>query len=202
MWIAAYILETCDQSVKDQHTRIFDEDGAGRTRALLQALEKSYGVMAHRSILGLGMDFMYSKCEEGQDVEDWMDTVSAQRRALEEAKFTIEDMAVIVILRGLPSRFHHYVDPVLMTGDKVPKLDEVRRAIRAINAAHQVEMKRKEEDLALAARARQLAISEQQSGMDTPPKSRSGRRRRNKKRREKEEEQEVQVEYALTAICL
>lgn len=148
------------------------------------------------------MDFMYSKCDDGQDVEDWMDTVSAQRRALEEAKFTIEDMAVIVILRGLPSRFSHYVNHVLMTNDKVPKLDEVRRAIRAVDAAHQVEIKRKEEDLALAARARRLGISKQQSSKETPPKSRSSRRRRNKKRKGEEHQKEVQVKYALTAICL
>lgn len=219
--IAARILTTCQTSIGQEHFHIFKESGPGRARAVFQALDRSYGFMAGRSILSLGMEFMYSKCEDNGDVDAWMDKLDAQQQALKDANFTVEDMAVIVILRGLPSRFSHYVDHVLMTNDKVPKLDEVRRAIRAINAAHQVEMKReeedpalrainaahqvemkKEEDLALAARARQLVISQQHASMDTPPKSRSSRRRKNKKRREEERKQEVQVEYALTAICL
>lgn len=146
--VAQHMFGTCEYSVVELHIDSFVVDRPGKSRALFQALEESYGVMAHRTILGLALEFFSSKCQEGGDVEVWMDTVSAKHQALKDANFTVEDMAVVVLLKGLPPRFSHCVDQILINNDRVPKLDAVKRAIRAVNEAQQF---RKETDQSVTA---------------------------------------------------
>lgn len=140
--ISAFILGTCDKSIMSQHIHIFKAKSPDRARAVFQALKKSYGVMAHVSVLALAITFLGSRYREGEDLRVWTDTMRAQHRAPVDAKVTMEDMAVAVLLRGLPPRFSDLVDRILVSSDKMPKLDDVIRAIESVDAMQQMRMQK------------------------------------------------------------
>lgn len=153
--IAAGILSTCEESILTAHIDLLDLS-TGRARAVYKGLEDVYGTSGAQYLFARGRRFLDMRCEEGEDVEAWVNDLFARHRELKVLKFDLDMTCINVLLNGLPPRFSAYVDQV-WTATSNPTPEDVRLSVLRINAGHQ---DRASDTKALAARLASLALPE------------------------------------------
>ena len=133
--VAAGILSTCEESILAAHIHLLERT-TGRASTVYLELATLYGTSGAQYSFALGRKFVDSRCEEGADVEAWVNGVLAQHRELKLLRFDLDLLCVNVLLNGLPERFGSYVDQV-WTANENPSIEDIRVAILRINAGQQ-----------------------------------------------------------------
>jgi hypothetical protein len=167
--IAAGILLTCDEDILKAHIHLLDEPFP-RSIKVYQALEKVYGTTGAQYTFALGRQFLDMKCEDGGDVEAWVNQAIARYRELKLLEFNLDQLCVNVLLNGLPARFGSYLDQV-WTSSENPSIESVKLAILRINAGNHA---RSDDSSALAARISSLSLpppSTSLQSLSLPPPS-------------------------------
>jgi len=152
--VAAGILSTCEESILAAHIHLLDLP-TRRAATIYFELIALYGNTGAQYAFALGRKFVDNRCEDGGDVEAWVNTVLAQHRELKLVRFDLDALCVNVLLNGLPERFTSYVDQV-WTASANPTIEEIRVAILRINAGQQ---NRTTETRALAAQLDKTSLN-------------------------------------------
>jgi hypothetical protein len=74
--IAAGILSTCEESILTAHIDLLDKSTA-RSHSVYKALEDVYGTSGAQYLFARGRRFLDMRCEEGDDVEGWVNDLFA-----------------------------------------------------------------------------------------------------------------------------
>ncbi|EIW69848.1 hypothetical protein TREMEDRAFT_61618 [Tremella mesenterica DSM 1558] len=130
--IAAGILSTCSEDIIKSHIHLIDAVFP-RSYKIYCALTSLYGTSGAQYSFALGRVFLDSKCEDGGDVEGWVNQTIGRYRELKTLDFDLDQLCVNVLLNGLPERFGSYLDQV-WTSSENPTIENVRLAILRINA--------------------------------------------------------------------
>lgn len=152
--VAAGLLMTCEEDILKAHIYLLDAEQP-RASKVYKELERVYGTSGAQYSFAVARQFLDMKCEEGGDVEAWVNQAVARYRELKVLSFDLDQLCVNVLLNGLPSRFGSYLDNV-WTSTENPSIENVTVAILRINAGQQT---RTDDPTALITRTSSLALS-------------------------------------------